>query len=100
LYVVGIQPETKQVIVGPREALERADLTASRVNWISGVTPAEVIRADVQIRYRHHAAPATITPLGASRVRIDFVQPQQAITPGQATVFYCGDEVLGGGWID
>jgi tRNA-specific 2-thiouridylase len=52
------------------------------------------------VRYRHEAQPATITPLEASRARIRFDEPQRAITPGQATVFYRGDEVLGGGWIE
>jgi tRNA-specific 2-thiouridylase len=51
------------------------------------------------VRYRHTAAPATITPLPDARARVVFDEPQRAITPGQATVFYRGDEVVGGGWI-
>ena len=58
------------------------------------------VRAGVQIRYRHTEAPATITPLDAGRAHVEFDQPQSAITPGQAVVFYDGDVVLGGGWID
>jgi tRNA-specific 2-thiouridylase len=58
------------------------------------------VRADVRVRYRHEAAPAAITPLEGSRVRVRFDQPQRAVTPGQATVFYRGDEVVGGGWIE
>jgi tRNA-specific 2-thiouridylase len=100
LYVVDIRPEERAVVVGPRESLERSSMSASKVNWIAGEPPAEAIRADVQIRYRHRAAPATIVPLAGARVRVDFDQPQPAITPGQATVFYVGDEVVGGGWID
>jgi tRNA-specific 2-thiouridylase len=100
LYVVDIQPETRQVVVGPRDALERAAFSASRVNWIGGETPGAAIRAAVQIRYRHQAAQATVTPLAGSRVEVHFDRPQPAITPGQATVFYSGEEVLGGGWID
>jgi len=54
---------------------------------------------EVRVRYRHTAAPATLTPLEDNRVRVQFDEPQRAITPGQATVFYRGDEVVGGGWI-
>jgi tRNA-specific 2-thiouridylase len=54
----------------------------------------------VRIRYRHAEAPATVTPLSDDRVSVTFDTPQAAITPGQATVFYDGEIVLGGGWID
>ncbi len=60
---------------------------------------AEPVRAEVRVRYRHTAAAATITPLPDARARIVFDEPQRAITPGQGTVFYRGDEVVGGGWI-
>jgi tRNA-specific 2-thiouridylase len=100
LYVVDIDADSSVVTVGPREALERASLTASRVNWMSGETPSSPVRAGVQIRYRHAEAAATITPLADDRARVEFDQPQSAITPGQAVVFYEGDVVLGGGWID
>jgi tRNA-specific 2-thiouridylase len=100
LYVVGIDAEDASVTVGPREALERITLTASRVNWMTGETPASPIRASARIRYRHKEAPATITPVGDSRASVAFDSPQSAITPGQAVVFYAGDVVLGGGWID
>jgi len=100
LYVVGIDAGQAAVTVGPRESLDRTSLTASRVNWIAGETPAAPVRADVRIRYRHAEAPATVTPLGDGRVTVTFDTPQAAITPGQATVFYDGEMVLGGGWID
>ena len=100
LYVVGIDADEASVTVGPREALERDTLTASRVNWMSGETPASPIRAAARIRYRHREALATIAPLGDGRVSVTFDDPQSAITPGQAVVFYDGDVVLGGGWID
>jgi tRNA-specific 2-thiouridylase len=61
--------------------------------------PEESVRAEVRVRYRHKPAEATITPIENNRVRVYFDEPQRAITPGQATVFYCGDEVVGGGWI-
>jgi tRNA-uridine 2-sulfurtransferase len=100
LYVVGIDADQSAVTVGPREALERVELTASSVNWISGVTPAAGVRATAQIRYRHREAAVTLTPLPDDRVRAVFDEPQHAIAPGQAVVFYDGDEVVGGGWID
>ncbi|HPW20783.1 MAG TPA: tRNA 2-thiouridine(34) synthase MnmA [Vicinamibacterales bacterium] len=100
LYVLRIDAERKLVTVGPREALERDWLTASRVNWVAGVEPSFPFRADVQIRSRHAAAPADIALAGPGRVRVDFLSSQAAVTPGQAAVIYRGDEVLGGGWID
>ena len=100
LYVVGIDAERAAVTVGPREDLERTELTASRVNWMSGDVPASPIRAHARIRYRHAEAPATITPTGADSVSVLFDEPQAAITPGQAVVFYDADVVLGGGWIN
>jgi tRNA-specific 2-thiouridylase len=100
LYVVDIDAAGSVVTVGPRAALERTSLTASRVNWMSGDTPASPVRATVQIRYRHSEAFATVTPLNGARARVDFDSPQSAITPGQAVVFYAEDVVLGGGWID
>lgn len=100
LYVVGIDATTQQVTVGPREALERTTFTASRVNWISGQVPDASIAAGVQIRHRHQAASARIRVSDEARVDVTFDEPQSAITPGQAAVFYDGDAVLGGGWID
>ena len=100
LYVVDIDADDASVTVGPREALERNTLTASRVNWMSGETPASPIRASARIRYRHREAPATSAPIREGRALVTFDTPQSAITPGQAVVFYDGDVVLGGGWID
>jgi tRNA-specific 2-thiouridylase len=99
LYVLGIIPDQNQVIVGGDDELLRKEFTAAGVNWIAFAAPADDVRAEVRVRYRHTAAPATITSLAAGRVRVEFAEPQRAITPGQATVFYRGDEVLGGGWI-
>jgi tRNA-specific 2-thiouridylase len=70
------------------------------VNWIAGTPPAAGVRATAQIRYRHREAAVTITPLPGSRVRAVFDEPQYAVAPGQAVVFYDGDTVMGGGWID
>ena len=73
---------------------------ASQVNWVSGQPPAEWIRAEVQIRHRHQAAPARVRAIDDGRAEVVFETPQIAITPGQAAVFYDGDDVLGGGWIE
>jgi tRNA-specific 2-thiouridylase len=100
LYVVDIDADSQAVTVGPREALERSTLTASMVNWIAGVPPAAGSRATAQIRHRHREAAVTITPLPDDRVEAVFDEPQHAVAPGQAVVFYEGDVVLGGGWID
>jgi tRNA-uridine 2-sulfurtransferase len=105
LYVLEIKPDLAQVVVGSRDALGRTHLTASGVNWISGNAPEDWLRVSAQIRHRHAAAPAKVRvkpdptqTLG--HAELEFDTPQTAITPGQAVVFYDGDEVLGGGWID
>jgi tRNA-uridine 2-sulfurtransferase len=100
LYVVGIDADARNVTVGPKAALERETLTASGVNWIAGVPPAQGTWLTAQIRYRHREAPASIESLSAGRVRVTFDHPQIAIAPGQAVVLYDGDTVVGGGWID
>jgi tRNA-uridine 2-sulfurtransferase len=99
LYVVSIDAMRNRVVVGNEEQLASNEFTAAGVNWIACDKPENPIRAEVRVRYRHTAADATIAPAENNRVRIKFTKPQRAITPGQATVFYHGDEVLGGGWI-
>jgi tRNA-specific 2-thiouridylase len=99
LYVLAIIPADRQVVVGPKSSLERVALTASGVNWILD-PPTTPRRVAAQIRHRHQAAPATVQTLDGSRATVTFDSPQIAITPGQAVVFYDGDLVVGGGWID
>ena len=99
MYVLELRPNDRQVIVGPKSALERTQLTASGVNWIEGEQQGPR-RATVQIRHRHPAAPATVCADDKGGVDVIFDEPQIAITPGQAAVFYDGDVVIGGGWID
>jgi tRNA-uridine 2-sulfurtransferase len=99
LYVIGIESATNRVIVGVQDELMSNEFAAAGVNWIAFDDPTDAVRAEVRIRYRHNAAPAIITPLTESRARVKFDDSQRAITSGQATVFYRGDEVLGGGWI-
>ena len=100
LYVLEIKPDAAQVVVGSREALGRTTLSASTVNWIGGTAPAEWLHVSAQIRHRHAAAPARVRRTDEGRAELEFDAPQTAITPGQAVVFYNGEEVLGGGWID
>jgi tRNA-specific 2-thiouridylase len=99
LYVVAIDAAASEVVVGPRSALEERQCTVREVTWVSGRAPEAPIRAAVQIRHRHPAAAASVLSLGPGAASVEFDVPQYAVTPGQAAVFYDGDEVLGGGWI-
>ena len=98
LYVVAIDQPNNRLVVGDRQDLLRTTFQAERVNWVSIAPPQQPIQADAKIRSRHQAARATITPMKLS-ASVEFDEPQQAITPGQAVVFYQGDLILGGGWI-
>jgi len=100
VYVVSIDPARNAVIIGNEEALDRNSLIAGDINYIAveGITGVEKLEA--QIRYKGKPDPATVTPISGSRLRVDFDQPQRAITPGQAVVFYRGEELLGGGTIE
>jgi tRNA-uridine 2-sulfurtransferase len=101
LYVIATHPATQRVIVGRDDQLQRSSLTAKEVNWVSIDAPREPRRAQVKIRNKHAAAPATLAPAaGKSRIELHFDQPQRAVTPGQAAVFYDGELLLGGGWIE
>src|SRR6266446_6061311 len=92
LYVIGIDAAKNRIIAGHQEDLLSDEFTAAGVNWIELDHPSEPVRAEVRVRYRHTAASATITPLVDARARVAFDEAQRAIAPGQATVFYRGDE--------
>lgn len=98
-YVLEIVPTTNDVVIGDREELLATALEASRVNWLIDA-PTSAMTCTAKIRYHHEAARATVTPFADGRVRVDFAEPQSAITPGQAVVFYVGERLLGGAWID
>jgi tRNA-uridine 2-sulfurtransferase len=101
LYVIATEPASQTVVVGGNDDLSRDSLMAREVNWVSIDPLTDTLRAQVKIRNKHVPAPATITPASdPSRVRVRFDEPQRAVTPGQAAVFYDNDLVLGGGWID
>ncbi len=99
LYVLALRSAERQVVVGPKASLERTMLTASSVNWIAA-EPREWRPVAAQIRHRHRAAPARVRSLDDARAEVVFDAPQIAVAPGQAVVFYDGDVVAGGGWID
>ena len=101
LYVIATEPAAQRVVVGRNDELMRGSLTAREINWLSIAAPTEPLRAHVKIRNKHSAASATLIPTGDdSQITVEFDQPQRAVTPGQAAVFYDGDLVLGGGWIE
>jgi tRNA-specific 2-thiouridylase len=99
LFVVGLDPERNEVIIGEEEDLWASQLVAEEINWIPFESPAEEMEVSVKIRYQHAGARAHLLPLHDGRVRVTFAEPQRAITPGQAAVFYQGDLVIGGGII-
>jgi len=99
LYVLRLDPAERRVVVGSKQELGARDLQATGVNWIAGVPPAGPTRVTARIRHRHADAPATVVSDGDGLASLVFDEPQLAIAPGQAVVFYDGDDVLGGGWI-
>jgi tRNA-specific 2-thiouridylase len=99
LYVLEIKGDSRQVIVGDQENLYSRTLRTRRVNLISVKELTEPMRVTVKIRHRHEPAAATLEKTAADEILVSFDEPQRAITPGQAAVFYDGDIVVGGGWI-
>ena len=99
LYVLQIKGDKHEVVVGDQEQLYSKTLLAKRINLISVDDLCEPMRVGVKIRHRHEPASATMEKTGADEILVTFDEPQRAITPGQAAVFYDSDVVVGGGWI-
>ena len=100
LYVKSIDAARNRVTVARAEALGARAASVSGVSWIAGAAPDAPLRAEVRVRYRHGGAKATIEPHADRGATVHFDDPVAAVTPGQAAVFYDGDAVLGGGWIE
>jgi len=100
LYVVAIDRGRNAIIVGSKEDVYSDELIAADINWIDKQSPKQPLKLKAKIRYRHREADAVITPISRSEVHVMFKQPQMAITPGQAIVFYDKDTVVGGGTIE
>ena len=100
VYVLRKNAQDNTILLGDNEELFTSVLTADRVNWISGETPASPLRVTAKTRYSQTEAAATVHPLPDGRIRVEFDVPQRAITAGQAVVLYDGEQVLGGGTIE
>lgn len=98
LFVTKIDPVNNEIKTGPKSDLYLSEFFAGKTNWY--LPKEDSFRADVQIRYRHQAASATVTPLPGSRAQVEFDEPQLSIAPGQSTVFYQDECIVGGGWIE
>lgn len=99
MYVTKIDAQHNEIVLGPEGSQYTSHLYVSDVNWIPWEIPPQKIPSQVKVRYQAKPAPAEITPLTDGRALVEFSQPQRAVTPGQAAVFYDGDLVLGGGTI-
>jgi len=99
LYVVDFEPKTRTVIVGPEALLMKNNLIATQANWIQPVDGIKTLQCNAKIRSRQTEAPCKVTLFENDMLHVEFDQPQRAIAPGQAIVFYSGDEVLGGAFI-
>jgi tRNA-specific 2-thiouridylase len=100
LYVIAIDKDKNEIMVGEKEATYQSEFIASGMNWISDDRIEFPLKVKVKIRYNHKGEDATVFPLPHGKVKVRFKRPQPAITPGQAAAFYRDDVVVGGGWID
>lgn len=100
LYVVKINPDNNDVIVGPKSDLESSELFIKDVNWLHTPNSNDPISCKVKLRSANSMLEANIYPMDDNRARVELFTPYYGITPGQACVMYDGTKVLGGGWIE
>jgi tRNA-specific 2-thiouridylase len=100
VYVKALDARRNRVVVAPRERLAARGARLAATSWVAGAPPPAPVRARVRVRHRHDGADARIEPGGAGVATVRFDAPVEAVTPGQAAVFYDGERVLGGGWIE
>ena len=99
VYVLEIRGDKRQVVVGGSDELYSRTLIGKRPNWIAAEDLRDPLRVQAKIRHRHEPADAVVEKLANGDVQVTFDEPQRAVTPGQAVVFYDGDVVVGGAWI-
>ena len=99
LYVISLDPAKNRVVVGDDRHLFRSRFRVREVNWIRPLAAGDAVDAHVKIRHNHPGAPARVEAHAGFEAIVEFTEPQRAVTPGQAAVFYDGEEVVGGGWI-
>jgi len=97
-HVLEIRPETREVVIGPRHLLEVRGVVVGDLNWLTP-PPEPGLRLRVQIRYRSPTLACTVEALRAGAVELSFREPARAVTPGQSSVFFDGEQVVGGGRI-
>lgn len=100
MYVTGLDAGENKVVLGPKEALLKDGLVARGVRWINREAVTSGLPVEVQIRHRHKGVPSILWIVDETTVRAEFREPEGAVTPGQAAVFYHNNEILGGGWIE
>jgi len=109
MYVVGIEPSKNRVIVGEEDKIYSNRLMAEKISWVDDLKAEsrdknnnleKTLEVKAKIRYRHREDDALVTMKSNTDAVVEFINPQRAITPGQAVVFYNGKKVLGGGWIN
>ena len=99
LFVTRVEPDTRRVVLGPEEELYHDRVLVGSVSYVGGTSPPAPREVVAKIRYNGGAVPAVLEPHGADAI-LRFESPQRAVAPGQAAVFFDGDEVLGGGFIE
>ena len=99
LYVVRVERGSNRVVLGEREDVMTNKMFVQSVNWLEDYSVGEKIALLTQIRYNHAAGKSIVRKTDSESAEVEFAEPQFAITPGQAAVFYDGEQVVGGGWI-